>query len=252
MQKPRKINLISFVIPAYKQQSTIVRDLENIIEVLGGLPYKHEIILVVDGKLDKTAELAREIKSQHVQVFEYEKNQGKGYAVRFGVMKATGDLIGFIDAGMDINPSVINLMIDLMNWNNADIVVGSKLHPESHVDYPIFRRILSWGYRTLTHLMFGFKVRDTQVGLKIFRKNVAKDVFSRIVIKRFAFDIEVLAVAYKLGYTNIVESPVKLNFTGVSSITSKSFWRIILWMLWDTFAVFYRINVLHYYDKMHE
>jgi len=70
-----------------------------------------------------------------------------------------------------------------MEWNNADIVVGSKLHPESKVNYPIQRKILSWGYRTLTHTLFGFNVKDTQVGFKIFRKKVAKEVFSRIIVK---------------------------------------------------------------------
>jgi len=97
--------------------------------------------------------------------------------------------------------------------------------------------------------LFGFKVKDTQVGLKIFRKKIAKDVFSRIVVKKFSFDIEVLAAAYKLGYHKIYEAPVKLNFKGASSITSKSFWNIILWMLWDTAAVFYRLRILNYYDK---
>ena len=68
-------------------------------------------------------------------------------------------------------------------------------------------------------------------------------------MKQFAFDVETLAVAYKLGYTRIYEAPIKLNFRGSGSITSTSFWRVIFWMLWDTAAVFYRLKILHYYDK---
>jgi len=243
------IKLLSLVVPAYKQENTIVKDLENLSKVLSSLGYKYELVVVVDGFLDNTYKKAKSFKNKNIKVVGYKKNSGKGFAIKYGVEKAKGDVIGFIDAGMDIDPSEISIMLNIMEWNKADIVIGSKLHPDSKVNYPKIRTILSWGYRTLTYILFGFKIRDTQVGLKIFKKNVAKDVFPRIIVKRFAFDIEVLAVAQELGYTKIYESPVKLNFTGVSTITSKNFWTIIFWMLWDTAAVFYRLKFLNYYDK---
>lgn len=245
------IKLLSLVIPAYKQEKTIVKDVKNLDSVLSSLPFRYEIIVVVDGFSDKTFDLLKHQTSdiKHLKVLGYEKNNGKGFAIKLGVEEAKGDVIGFIDAGMDLDPSEISIMLDIMDWNKADIVIGSKLHPESKVNYPFVRKILSWGYRTLTHLLFGFKVKDTQVGLKLFKRKVAKEVFSKIIVKRFAFDIEVLAVAYKLGYTRIYEAPIKLNFRGVSSITSSSFWRVIFWMLWDTAAVFYRLKVLKHYDK---
>jgi glycosyltransferase involved in cell wall biosynthesis len=245
------VKLISLVVPAYKQEKTIVKDLRNLDKVLSTLPCKHEIIVVVDGFVDKTYDILRDLRPniKDLKVTGYKENRGKGAAIKFGVEKAKGDVIGFIDAGMDIDPSEISLMLDLMDWNKADIVVGSKLHPESKVNYPIWRKILSWGYRTLTHVLFGFSVKDTQVGFKIFRGKVAKDVFSRIIVKRFAFDIEVLTVAYKLGYHKIYEAPIKLNFRGANSITSRGFWKTIFWMLWDTAAVFYRLRITRYYDK---
>ena len=246
-----KIKLLSLVVPAYKQEKTIVQDIKNLDKVLSSLTFKHEIIVVVDGFLDKTFQKLQDLrpKIKELTILGYEKNKGKGFAIKLGVEKARGNVIGFIDAGMDLDPSEISIMLDIMDWNKADIVIGSKLHPESKVKYPVGRKILSWGYRTITHILFGFKVKDTQVGFKLFRKKVAKDVFSKIIIKRFAFDVEVLAVAYKLGYKNIHESPIKLNFSKASSITSVNFWRIILRMLWDSAAVFYRLKVLHYYDK---
>ncbi len=252
MPETPKINKISIVIPAYKQQKTIERDIKNINNALSLLHYEYEIIVVVDGFLDDTFKNSKKTNIKNLTVLGYEKNRGKGYAVKYGILKATGDVVGFIDAGMDLEPSELSVALDLMQLSDADIVVGSKLHPDSKVNYPFIRRILSWGYRMITHLLFGYKIKDTQVGLKIFRKNVAKEVFSRIAIKRFAFDIEVLAVAQKLGYTNIIESPIKLNFNNASSITSASFWRVIFWMLWDTTAVFYRLKITHYYDKIHE
>jgi dolichol-phosphate mannosyltransferase len=244
-----KIKKLSIIVPAYKQEKTIKKDLQNLLKILSELPLDFEIIVVVDGFLDKTSEIVKTIKDKHIRLLGYEKNKGKGFTIKYGVEKAQGDIIGFIDAGMDIDPSEISIMLDLMDWNKADIIIASKLHPDSKVNYPLWRKILSWGYRTLTHILFGFSVKDSQVGFKLYRKKVAKDVFSKIIVKRFGFDVEVLAVAYKLGYHRIYEAPVKLDFSGVSSITSTSFWRVIFWMLWDTAAVFYRLKILHYYDK---
>ncbi len=243
------IKSLSLVMPAYKQENKILDNIKSLNKVLLALPYKHELIIVVDGFLDKTYERAKTLKSNEIKVLGYEKNKGKGYAVKYGMLEAKGDVAGFIDAGMDIDPTSISLLLDLMEFHNADIVIGSKLHPESRVKYPVVRRIMSWGYRTLTHYFFGLDIKDTQVGLKFFRQRVVKDVFPRILVKTFAFDIEVLAVARARGFKRIYEGPIKLDFTGVSSITSTSFWRIVLHMLWDTLAVFYRLRVLHYYDK---
>lgn len=241
------IRSISLIIPAYKQEKTIVSNIKNLEKVLSSLSYKYEIIVVVDGFLDNTFKNAKHVESSKVKVLGYEKNHGKGYAVKYGMLRAKGDVIGFIDAGMDINPSGISLLLDLMSFRDADIVIGSKLHNESQIKYPFARRILSWGYRTLTRVLFDLDIKDTQVGLKFFRKRVVKDVFPRLLVKQFAFDIEVLAVSYARGFKKIYEGPVKLDFSGISSITSTNFWKIILYMLWDTFAVFYRLKVRKYY-----
>ena len=245
----RSFKYLSLVVPAYKQERTIVKDIINLDSILSSFDFKYEIIVVVDGFDDNTFDKAKSVKKNTVKVFGYEINKGKGFAVKYGVEKARGDIIGFIDAGMDIDPSEISIMLDIFDWNKADIVVGSKLHPDSKVNYPFARKILSWGYRTITHLLFGFSIRDTQVGFKLYKRIVAKDVFKRILVKRFAFDVEALAVAYRLGYKKIYESPIKLDFSGYSSVSILNFWRIILRMLWDTAAVFYRLKILHYYDK---
>lgn len=244
-----KIKLISLIVPAYKQEKTIIDNLKNLDKALSSLPYEYEIIVVVDGFLDKTFEKAKNINNKNINVLGYEKNNGKGYAVQYGMRRARGDIVGFIDAGMDINPVAMSLLLNIMVFNDADIVVGSKLHPESKVNYPFSRKILSWGYRNLTRLIFGFNVSDTQVGLKFFRKKAAKDVFPRIVVKKFAFDVEVLAIAKARGFTKIYEGPIQLDFSGLSSITTTSFWKVIFFMLWDTAAVFYRLKIMRYYGR---
>lgn len=245
----KKNNLISVIIPAYKQEKTIHKDLLRILSVMEKLRYKYEIILVVDGILDNTWKAAQKIKSKKLSVVGYEHNKGKGYAVRYGMSQAKGGIIAFIDSGMDLHPNGLSMLLEHFEWYNADIIVGSKLHPASKVKYPMSRRVLSWGYRTLVRILFGLQIRDTQVGMKFYKKKVLDDVLPRLLVKTYAFDIEILAVARHLGYKRIYEAPIDLNFKGMSSVTSKGFWRTILLMLWDTCAVFYRLRILRYYNK---
>jgi glycosyltransferase involved in cell wall biosynthesis len=239
--------LISLIIPTYKQEKTIVTNIRKLTEVMEELPYKFEIIVVVDGKVDKTFEKISKYKSSTITVYQYEENQGKGYAIKFGGSKAKGDIVGFIDAGMDIDPTGLSMLLNHMIWYDADIIVGSKLHPVSQVNYPLYRKLLSWGYRTFTRILFGFKVRDTQAGIKFYRKKVVADVFPRLLVKTFAFDVEILALSYALGYTRIYEAPIKLKFKGESSITSANLWKTMFLMFRDTLAVFYRVKIIKYY-----
>lgn len=224
-----KDRLISVIVPAYKQEKTIAADLKRIRAALDKLRYSAELICVVDGKLDRTFQNASSYaKSQkNVFVVGYEQNRGKGYAVRYGMAQSKGDIVAFIDAGMDLNPNGLSMLLEHFEWYNADIVVGSKRHPASKVTYPWQRRILSVGYQTLGWLMFGLKVRDTQVGMKFYRREVLEKVLPRLLVKAFAFDIEILATANHLGYSRIFEAPVevKLDFKKGSSIVSKGFFK---------------------------
>lgn len=241
--------LLSVIVPAYHQEKTIARDIAHIDSALSQqakMPY--EIVVVVDGEVDKTADRAKTLENTHIRVVGYGHNKGKGYAIRYGMARSRGDIIAFIDAGSDINADGISMMLEHFRWYNADIVVGSKRHPASKVRYPWYRKVLSLGYQYIIKILFGLTIRDSQVGLKLFRRQVLEDVLPRLLVKRFAFDIEMLAVSYHLGYTRIYEAPVELDFTGVSTITSTYFWTSIWSVLWDTLAVYYRLNILHYYD----
>ncbi|TSC88556.1 MAG: Glycosyl transferase family protein [Microgenomates group bacterium Gr01-1014_7] len=246
-----EISLISVIVPAFRQEGAIVRDLKRIKEVLDKLRYPTELICVVDGKIDNTFINAQRFakKYSNVKVIGYETNKGKGYAVRFGMAESRGDIVGFVDAGMDLNPNGLSLLLEHFEWYNADIIVGSKRHPVSKVDYPWQRRILSMGYQFLVLVLFGLKIRDTQVGMKFFRRAVLEKVLPRLLVKRFAFDVEMLAVANYLGFKRIFEAPIDINlrFGGTSTFTSQRFVRTVLAMLKDTLAVFYRLRILNYY-----
>lgn len=248
----KTIRLLSLIIPVYNQEKTIYRQLVNIIAALELLATPYEVIVVIDGQGDDSFSEAKKIRSKKLLVVGYKTNHGKGYAVRYGMSKCKGDVIGFLDAGGDLSERGLSMMIEHYIWYNADIIVGSKRHPVSKVAYPMARKILSWGYQQMVRILFGLNIRDTQVGMKLYRRAVLEDVLPRLVVKQFAFDIEILAVAYHLGYRRIFEAPVELDFTGASSITSLSVWKIIYSMLWDTAAVYYRLHILHYYDNLNK
>ncbi len=247
-----KQGLISIIIPAYKQEKTIEKDLLRIKGVMDQMRYDYEIIVVIDGYVDKTLANAKKAKFNNVIVTGYMHNHGKGHAIRFGIARAKGNVIAFIDSGMDINPNGLSILLEHFEWHNADIVVGSKLHPLSKVHYPLQRKILSWGYRIFVRILFGLSIKDTQVGIKFYRRKVLEDVLPRLLVKTYAFDIEILAVAHHLGYKRIYEAPVELDFkekSSIAPIASADFWKMIFRMLWDTLAVFYRLSILRYYDN---
>lgn len=240
----------SLIIPVYSQEKTIRKDIKEIIAVLDAASVNFEIIPVIDGRVDHSFREALKVKDPRVHVAGYQTNHGKGYAVRYGMAQSNGDVVGFIDGGGDLKPESLPLMLDTLNWNDADIVIGSKVHPLSKVSYPFMRRLFTWVYQMFVRLLFDVNIRDTQVGMKIYKRKVLEDVLPRLLVKQFAFDIEILSVAHHLGYSKIIEAPVELNFEGVnSSITSKNFWRIVFNMVKDTLAVFYRLRIRHYYDN---
>ncbi len=241
--------LLSLIIPVHKQEATIASSLRNVLAEMRFFPFPYEIIVVVDGFVDKSLERAKTVRSPKLRIVGYQTNHGKGYAVRFGMAQSHGDLIAFMDSGGDLNEAGLVMMLEHFRWYNADIIIGSKRHPVSKVRYPLGRTILSIGYQLINRFLFGLTIRDTQVGMKLFRRGVLEDVLPRLIVKKFAFDIEILAVARHLGYKRIYESPVELSLTGFSSITSKTFWSIVLQTLWDTLAVYYRLRILKYYDN---
>lgn len=247
--KQSKSKFVSVIVPAYKQERTIKKDLEGILSTLEeglGRDYSFEVICVVDGKVDRTFKEALKINSNKLRVFEYGNNRGKGYAVRYGMSKAKGELISFLDAGMDISPKGVMMLLAHMNWYDADIIVGSKKHPVSRVNYPFLRKVLSWGYHLGVRILFNLSLSDTQSGIKIFKREVVEKILPRLLVKSYAMDIEMLSVAKYLGFKRIYEAPIEVKFDKRSSAIK---WSTSFWMAWDTAAVFYRLRILHYYDE---
>lgn len=239
---------ISVIMPAYNESAAIFNNLRETVETLYELRYDFEVIVVDDGSHDGTFVQAAKLIASHgetVRVIRYDKNQGKGNALMCGAAYATGEYMVFIDADMDLHPRQLPLFFEIMSSSGADVVIGSKRHPLSNVNYPLLRQIYSIVYYTMIRLLFGLPVRDTQTGLKVFKAKVLRDVFPRVLVKRFAFDIEVLANAHRLGYT-IVDAPVTLHFQRSAGRVKFSDAKVIFL---DTLGVFYRMRVLRYYDR---
>lgn len=243
-------HFVSLIVPAYKQEKVILRNLRQLIKVLSRIRYDYEIIVVVDGLIDKTLNKIKKSKLKKVTCLAYKENRGKAYAIRLGMNRAKGDYVMFIDSGMEIDPSGISMLLEHMEWYNADIIVGSKRHPASYVNYTFLRKILSYGYFYFVKIFFGITVRDTQAGIKIFKKKVLKKILPKLVEKRFAGDLEMLVVAKQFGFKRIFEAPIKLNFE-LSEITSAATFNSIYNIFIDTLAIFYRAHILRYYRKSH-
>ncbi|MHB8276903.1 MAG: glycosyltransferase [Candidatus Humimicrobiaceae bacterium] len=239
---------ISVLIPAFNEEERIITTINETIKVLNGLGNDYEVIIVDDGSKDDTYEIVSKNLSNfngRVKIERYSKNIGKGYAIKYGFNFVTGDYILFLDADMDIHPDQMNIFLDLMRKNDADIVMGSKRHKNSVVDYPLSRKIYSNIYYFLIKILFGLPVKDTQTGFKLFRYSSLKNSLEKIVIKKYAFDLELLVVS-KIQKYKIIECPIILKPTRTyyNRIGFKAIMNIIL----DTMAIFYRYRILKYYD----
>jgi dolichol-phosphate mannosyltransferase len=233
---------LSFVLPAFDEEDSIEATLGKLDEVVRSNKLPYEIIVVNDGSKDRT--LARAVKyaskNGHVKVVSYAPNEGKGYAVKEGFMKTNGEFVVFADSDMEIDLRTVSSYIEALQ--RGDIVIASKWHPKSAVEMPIIRRVLSHGFNMLVRLMIGSKLRDTQAGLKAIRKSAFMEVFPRLAVKRYAFDVELLTVANLYGL-RVVEMPVNIKMQGLFSF--REIWKMFL----DLLGITYRLRVIRWYQR---
>ncbi|MEN8240052.1 MAG: glycosyltransferase family 2 protein [Actinomycetota bacterium] len=208
---------LSVVIPAYQEESGIAQALRRLLAVLDHEQRVFEVLVVSDGSTDGTVEQARSVVHPKVTVFEYTPNHGKGYALALGVEKTEYPLVLFMDGDLDLDPSVIPAYLEILDAGDADGVIGSKVHPDSVVEYPWLRRVLSRVFRLLTRLLVGLDLGDTQTGMKAFRRDVMADVASQCDSEGFAFDLELLCRLNDQG-ARIVEAPVILDYDFTSTV----------------------------------
>ena len=241
---------LSVIMPAFNEGEKIY---DNIVRVVRSLERDgldgFEVIVVDDGSSDNTfSEIKRASADiEHVIAARNYHNLGKGWALKTGFSRSSGQYVAFLDADLDIAPSELIPLRKKLAQGNHQVVIGSKMHPESKIDYPIGRKIFSFCYYMLIKILFDLPLRDTQTGIKLYRREVLDAVFPLILVKKFAFDIELLAVSHYKGFS-IVDVPIIVDFQ-----RGRHWGRIglldVVQIMLDTLAIFYRMKILGYYDR---
>ncbi len=226
--------MLSVVMPVYNEGTVIRENLRRTVVVFRPLgPF--EIIAVNDGSSDNSATELDNAAGELAEVRVLQlPHRGKGEALRQGTRAAKGDWVIFLDSDLDLPPDQITLFLALQHIHQADAVIGSKLHPDSNVDYPLIRRIYSYGYYLLVKLFFGLPVRDTQTGLKLVRREILTQAVDKTRVEGFAFDLELLVHLVEAG-AKMAEAPVVVNhqlkYGGVGLNAVWDIWRET-WRTW--------------------
>jgi dolichyl-phosphate beta-glucosyltransferase len=199
--------MISIVIPAYNEEKRIVKSLNQIIKYLEKNRSTYEIIIVDDGSTDKTIEVIKQINNKNIKIIKNKINMGKGYSVKRGILKAKHPLVLFSDS--DLATPIQELKKFMKLIKNFDIVIASRNLKESNIKIkqPFHRKVIGKIFPFLVKLLALRGFKDTQCGFKLFKTNIAKKIVSLQTFNRFSFDVEILYIAKKLGYT-IKEAPV--------------------------------------------
>ncbi|MGA3352408.1 MAG: glycosyltransferase [Acidimicrobiales bacterium] len=234
---------LTIVVPYYNPGPSLVGHVADVITLLRQRKVSFEVIAVSDGSTDGSDEGLAQLGPE-VQVVHLPVNQGKGHALRVGLGLGRGRYLGFIDGDGDIPAPVLGEFVDCIEQGTPDFAIGSKRHPESMVVYPWLRRFYSWGYQGLTRVLFGLDVTDTQSGIKLARREIVTELLPILKEDGFTFDLELLAVARRRGYDNVVELPVEIRERFSSTISP----RAVLDMLVDTVRLTWRLRIARGYD----
>jgi len=209
---------VSVVLPSYRGADAARRHIPLLLEYLRTVGVKHEVILVDDGSDDgcESREVARSLGCQYL---ENPKNQGKGAAVRRGMLAASGRYRFYTDVDVPYDLSNIEAMLWYLDFKEFHFVAGDRTLDESsyYLHVPWFRRAASHIYSTVVGRLVAGGWFDTQCGLKGFRDHVAEDLFSVGRVNRFAFDVELFYIALKRNY-DIKRLPVRLRCNETSTV----------------------------------
>jgi len=209
MNKPA---YLSVIIPAYNEEKSLSGTLRSVDEYLKNQDYTYEIIVNTDGSTDGTDDIVKSMMREmpYLKLISSEVNMGKGYGVRISMLRATGEYRLFMDADNATTIDQVEKMWQEFE-NGFDIVIGSRdvKGADIVVSQPWHRILLGDTFNLIVQVIAGlWGIKDTQCGFKGFKGSVVDDVFKKCQINRWAFDVEILVIAKKFGYS-IKEIPVK-------------------------------------------
>jgi dolichyl-phosphate beta-glucosyltransferase len=193
---------VSVVIPAYNEGEHIFRTLRGVDDYLAGKWPRYEIIVVDDGSRDKTvAEVERAAERGKVRLLKNQRNRGKGYSVRRGMLASRGRYVLFSDADLSTPIAELDRLLREARRGH-DVVIGSRALRNSHIDVhqPFYRELMGKVFNLILRSLGLSRFRDTQCGFKLFSRKAVQAIFPLIRIQRFAFDVEILLIAERLGF----------------------------------------------------
>jgi len=238
------MHFTSIIIPVYRAENFIKRNLEEIQKIINNIFPENEIIAVIDGEVDNSKSEALQVEG--VKIYSCKIIQGKGHALYYGFKQSTGKYVAFVDCDLDLNPAQLKNIEPYLT--TSDLVVGSKRHPFSKVHYPLLRRILSAGYSIYSRLILNVKLRDTQSGLKMAKRELLEIIMPLMRIKRFSFDLELCFLAQKHGF-KMVEAPLNLTYQQFEGVKSTIRIKDIFMMFYEVITIRYNFSIRRLYQK---
>lgn len=239
---------LSIVLPFHCLADRAEANLARLDALLRPHRFPYRIVAVDDGSADATADALRRAARALPAVLPVilPANAGKGAALLAGLERVAHPWVLLLDGDLDLDPAALPAFADVAAATGADLILGDKRHPLSQVRYPLRRRVASALYARLVRALLRLPVSDTQCGMKLVRADVLRYAAPRLLVKRFAFDLEFLAVAHGGGWRH-ASAPVRLDFGHRwGCLTPATLWRTLL----DTLAIAYRARFLHYYAAL--
>jgi dolichyl-phosphate beta-glucosyltransferase len=239
---------ISVIIPAYNEENRITPTIHSVVSYLDKLvPKEYEVLIVLDGSKDNTLKVVTQLaeKYRQIRVIDNKINRGKGAVVKQGILESVGEYVLFMDADNSTHIDELDKILPVIK-TGVDVVIGSRDMKDSKVEVrqARYKELLgdlgNWWIQIL--LVGG--IQDTQCGFKVFSGHVARHIFSKVSMRGWSFDIEILALARSFGY-KIKEMPVIWYNDDNSHVTLKDY----LYVLRDTLIIRYRLWTGYYKQK---
>ena len=246
MHTPKRHEALTIIVPSYNPGIRVLRTVEEIRQQFAGSEIDVQVVVVSDGSTDISVANLDKIREPWFTHVALKENTGKGYALRAGFTGLTTRYVGFIDADGDIPAYLLPRMVDAISANRADVVFGSKWHPDSVLAVSYGRKFVSAVHRFIQVSLFKIDISDTQVGIKIYNNEALQMVLPTLREKTFSLDIEIFVAMAAHGYQNFIEMPVIIERSGGSTISFLNVGQSLV----DLIRIFWRSRISLNYEAM--
>jgi len=209
---------VDVIVTTFNKAESIQRCIERLITTLEASGREFRIIVADDASTDETVTRIRAIDDPRIDILTSTHNQGKGAQVKRASRLTDADIIAMFDGDLDIHPKSLASALCVIESSGVDVVVASKSHPDSEVQYPIGRRFLSQVFKLICKSLFNLAVRDTQTGLKVFKGDLMRTFAPHVRDDGYLFDLELLVMLSRQGFA-ITEVPVTIAFDFTSTVS---------------------------------